>query len=130
MSVFYNMKKIILSSLPKTWIFDVDGTLVIHNGHLRPEGDSLLPGVKDFFDNVDDNDVIVLLTARTAEEIPELKRFLNENGIRYNEIIPNMPTGERILINDCKPSGLKTAYAINKTRDSGLEFSVEIDESL
>ena len=29
-----------------------------------------------------------------------------------------MPYGERILINDKKPSGLRTSIAINKERDS------------
>ena len=31
-----------------------------------------------------------------------------------------MPNGERILVNDIKPSGLKTAYSYNLTRDTGL----------
>ena len=26
-------KKLILSTLPKTWIFDLDGTIVRHNGY-------------------------------------------------------------------------------------------------
>ena len=41
-----------------------------------------------------------------------------------------MPLGERILINDEKPSGLKTAFAINKKRDSALNIAYKINESL
>jgi len=47
------------------------------------------------------------------------KCFL-ENGIEYDKIIYDMPNGERILVNDIKPSGLKTAYSYNLTRDTGL----------
>ena len=35
-----------LSTLPKTWLFDIDGTLVKHNGY-KEGGDVLLPGVRE-----------------------------------------------------------------------------------
>ena len=75
-----------LSTLPKTWVFDVDGTLVIHNGHLRPQGDELLPGVKEFFASLPAQDAVVLLTARKKELGPALEAFLTANGIRYDAI--------------------------------------------
>ena len=56
-----------MSTLPKTWVLDVDGTIVVHNGHLRPVGDELLPGVKEFFASLPPQDVVVLLTARKKE---------------------------------------------------------------
>ena len=37
-----------LKDLPKGWILDLDGTLVVHNGYKTGE-DTILPGVKDFF---------------------------------------------------------------------------------
>ena len=37
-----------LSSLPHTWILDLDGTLVEHNGYKIYGKDRLLPGVRDF----------------------------------------------------------------------------------
>ena len=43
--------------------------------------------------------------------------FLKENGIRYNEIIFNIPMGERIVVNDRKPSGIDMAFAVNSDRD-------------
>ena len=43
------MDRSIFSNLNKTWIFDLDGTLVIHNGYKCGE-DTLLPGIKEFFD--------------------------------------------------------------------------------
>ena len=106
-----------LSKLNKTWIFDVDGTLVIHNGY-KNGSDKLLEGVKETFDKIDKDDKIILLTSREEKYIPALKKFLKENNIRYDYIIPNLPYGERILINDNKPSGLLCAYAINKKRET------------
>lgn len=119
-----------LSTLPKTWVFDVDGTLVIHNGHLRPQGDELLPGVKEFFASLPAQDAVVLLTARKKELGPALEAFLTANGIRYDAILYGMPAGERILVNDCKPSGLLTAVAVNKKRDDELSIHTVLDESL
>lgn len=119
-----------LSTLSKTWVFDVDGTLVIHNGHLRPQGDELLPGVKEFFASLPAQDAVVLLTARKKELGPALEAFLTANGIRYDAILYGMPAGERILVNDCKPSGLLTAVAVNKKRDDELSIHTVLDESL
>lgn len=122
--------KLILSPLPKTWVFDVDGTIVKHNGHLTQEGDQLLPGVKEFFEHIPATDVIVLMTARKAAEQDALKSFLAKNHIRFDYLLSDMPQGERILVNDRKPSGLQTAYAVNKDRDQALNLSFEIDESI
>lgn len=118
-----------LSPLPKTWIFDVDGTLVIHNGHLKG-CDILLPGVKEAFHKIPVTDKIILMTARGEEHKEALQKFLLENDIRFDTILFGMPTGERILVNDRKPSGLVTAVAINKNRDSKLELDFVINEDL
>lgn len=122
--------KLTLSPLPKTWIFDVDGTIVKHNGHLTMEGDQLLPGVKELFERIPETDVIVLMTARKLEFQESLKEFLKQHKIRFDYLLPNMPQGERILINDRKPSGLIMAFAVNKDRDQPLELQFEIDNSL
>ncbi len=119
-----------LSPLNKTWIFDVDGTIVKHNGYLTDGFDTLLDGVVDLFKNLPKEDKIILLTAREKEHLNDLKNFLKENNIRYDYLLTDMPTGERILINDKKPSGLKTAYAINKKRNCALDIRYEINEDL
>lgn len=123
------MENLKLSSLPKTWIFDLDGTILVHNGY-KNGGDRILPGVKEFFDKIPETDHILILTARKEEVLESSIKFLKDNGIRYNEILADIPFGERILLNDMKDSGLKTAYAINLKRDEGLDFSVEVDENL
>ena len=123
------MEDLKLSSLPKTWIFDLDGTILVHNGY-KNGGDRILPGVKEFFDKIPETDHILILTARKEEVLESTIEFLKDNGIRYNNILADIPFGERILLNDMKGSGLKTAYAVNLKRDEGLNFSVYIDEDL
>ena len=107
----------ILSTLSKTWIFDLDGTLVKHNGHKTEEGDSLLPGVKEYLDAIPVDDKIIIFTAREEKYRDLTCRFLNKKEIRYDKICFGMPRGERIVVNDRKPSGLDMSVAINLDRD-------------
>ena len=123
-------KKLRLSSLRKTWILDFDGTLVVHNGYKTGE-DQWLPGALEFLKSIPETDYILLLTAREKEARKKTEDFLNRSGVRYNDLKFEMPMGERILMNDDKPSGLQMAYAIGWKRNEGLEgLSVIIDESL
>lgn len=108
---------LILSTLPKTWIFDIDGTIVKHNGYKIDGYDTLLPGAKEYIDSIPPEDKIIILTSRVEEYRQMTLDFLKENNIRYDEILFNMPMGERILVNDRKPSGLEMSVAINIDRD-------------
>lgn len=118
-----------LSPLPKTWLLDVDGTIVKHNGY-KTGGDVLLDGVKEFFARIAAEDKVIFLTARPVEEKENLENFLRENGLRHDLILFDIPVGERILVNDRKPSGLATAYAVNKDRDTALKMDFSINEKL
>lgn len=118
-----------LSSLPKTWIIDLDGTILKHNGYKEGK-DELLKGVKEFFDIIPNEDTIIILTSRETKYADQTIKFLKQNKIRYDHIIFNIPFGERILINDKKESGLITAYAINKERNSPFDINFDIDEDL
>ena len=110
-------KSVVMSTLPKTWIFDLDGTLLKHNGYKLDGYDTVLLGVKEYLGSIPDEDHIVILTSRTDEYREMTINFLRDNGIRYNEIIFNIPYGERIVVNDRKPSGLDMACAVNLDRD-------------
>ena len=110
-------KEIILSNLGHTWIFDLDGTLVKHNGYLTAEGDTMLDGAAEFLASLPDKDMIILVTARPSEFRDATEKFLAKNNIRYDHIIFDAPVGERIIVNDNKPGGLVTALAIERTRD-------------
>lgn len=119
-----------MSVLPKTWIFDLDGTILEHNGYLHGE-DKLLPGVKTFWEQIPETDFILILTSRKTEEKCRTENFLNNNQIRFNQIIYDIPMGERILINDDKPSGLPMAFSVRPKRNEGLsDLMIYMDESL
>jgi hypothetical protein len=109
-----------LSSLPHTWIIDIDGTILKHNGH-KEHGDQLLAGVKEFWQRIPVEDMIILMSAREELYEEATLDFLRSNSLRYDQVIFGLPKGERILINDVKPSGLDTALAINVRRDEGLD---------
>ena len=119
-----------LSALPKTWILDLDGTLVKHNGYKTEQGDVLLPGAREFLNQLGEDDLVVIITSRPEEHRGQTETFLREQGIRFDYIIWGAPCGERILLNDSKPSGLKTAYAVNCTRDHFEGLECFIDETL
>ena len=118
------------SPLAKKWILDIDGTIVKHNGYKIDGYDTLLEGVKEFFSDLPEDDKVILLTARKGEYLDNLKEFLKCNNIRYDYLISDMPFGERILINDRKPSGLNTAYSVNKNRDYKFSIDYKINEEI
>ena len=109
-----------LENLPKTWFFDLDGTLVVHNGFVNGD-DILLPNVLEFFEqNVKENDIVVITTARKEKHKETVISFLNKNKIKFNHIIFNLTVGVRVLVNDKKPDGSLTAYSINLDRNKGF----------
>lgn len=108
---------LILSTLPKTWIFDLDGTLLKHNGYKIDGTDTLFQEAKEYLDGIPSEDKIIIVTSRTEEYRKMTLDFLKENGIRYDAILFDMPMGERIVVNDRKPSGLDMAVAMNIDRD-------------
>jgi hypothetical protein len=116
-----------LSALGKTWLIDLDGTVLAHNAHLTgPE--RLLPGVRELWAKFGPEDHVIILTARDPQYEPATRAFFEEQGLRFDKMIFGLPTGERVLINDKKPFGLHTAIAVNVTRDGGLcGLGIKID---
>ena len=110
-------EKLILSTLPKTWIFDLDGTVLKHNGYKLNGKDTILAGAVEFLRDLPAEDKIVIFTSRTDEYRQMTLSFLEESGIRFDEILFNMPMGERIGVNDRKPSGINMSVAVNMDRD-------------
>jgi len=119
-----------LSPLAHTWILDLDGTIVKHNGYKTDGHDTLLDGALEFLRNIPEGDMVVFITSRMDEYKEITESFLTEHGIRYNHIIYNAPYGERVLINDRKPSGLNTAIAVSLERDTPQKIMIEVDGSL
>ena len=118
------MQELILSTLGHTWIFDLDGTIVRHNGYQTDGFDTLLPGVKEFFAKIPPEDMIMIVTSRTEDYRELTEEFLLAQGIRYDCIVFGAPYGERILVNDTKPSGLKTSISLNVKRDQWEDIQV------
>ena len=63
---------------------------------------------------------IILTTARreSLRKTTELQLFLV--GIPYDQLVMGLSKGNRIVINDRRPNGNDTAFAINIDRDHGL----------
>lgn len=124
------MKDLVLSTLGHTWILDLDGTIVKHNGYKLDGVDSFLPGANEFLSSIPNKDMIIFLTSRKEEYRSATEGFLKENNIRYDHIIFGAPYGERVLINDDKPSGLKMGLALNPKRDEFVFYNIIEDEGI
>lgn len=122
--------KIILSTLAHTWILDLDGTIVRHNGYKIYGKDEFLNGAMDFLKKLPDKDMIIFLTSRKEKYREMTERFLKENQIRYDYIIFEVPYGERILMNDNKESGLAMSIGICTKRDEWVEIEIFQDDRI
>lgn len=120
---------LVLSPLGHTWILDLDGTIVKHNGYKIDGVDTFLPGAKEFLNQIPEEDMIVFLTSRTDEYKETTLKFLSDNHVKYHHIIFNAPYGERILVNDDKPSGLHCSLAVNLERNRLTIGKIIIDNS-
>ena len=99
----------------KTYFIDIDGTIFKHDTN------ELLDGAKKFLDNIYENDdMIILTTARHDIESKSTEEALAKNGIEYDMILYNLGNDERILINDTKVTGKQTAFSLNVKRNEGL----------
>jgi len=121
---------LVLSNLGHTWILDLDGTIVKHNGYKIYGQDSFLDGVLEFLKGIPDKDMIIFLTSRTDKYKEITVNFLKDNNVRYDYIIFNAPYGERVLINDDKPSGLKMSIGVCGKRDCFPVEKIIEDEKL
>ena len=124
------MADIVLSTLGHTWILDLDGTIVKHNGYLIDGEDTFLPGAEAFLKGIPSQDMVIFVTSRKEEYRGLTEDFLIRHGIRYNHIIFEAPYGERILVNDAKPSGLKMAISINVSRNQDFDVDLKIDPKM
>ena len=126
-------------SLNKTWFIDIDGTIVNHMsnqeldqaiGSMGEESHLLEKTIDkslEFMNSIPSEDTVVLTTARDTRHKQHTLKMLEHFGIRYDEIMFDLRSGPRYLINDIKPVGtagnakpLNTAHAINVERDKGI----------
>lgn len=119
-----------LSTLGHTWLLDLDGTIVVHNGYKLYGEDRFLDGAEAFLKSIPEEDMVIFITSRERKYKEITESFLINHSIRFNYIIYGAPYGERILLNDDKPSGLKMGYAISQIRDKELALSISIDPTI
>ena len=62
-------KTLAMSALGKTWILDLDGTIVKHNGYKIDGHDTLLEGAKEFLGTIGESDMVVFVTSRTERDL-------------------------------------------------------------
>lgn len=122
--------ELVLSTLGHTWILDLDGSIVYHNGYKTSEGDAFLPGAEAFLKAIPPEDMVIFLTSRKEKCRAQTTAFLAKHDIRYNTIIFDAPYGERIVWNDRKPSGLCMSIAVDTERDVFPEIRIRLEEQL
>ena len=117
---------------PKTIFCDIDGTLVEHSDPCQTAFPKhtlkLIDGTHKKLLEWDRRGYnIVLTTGRREGSRKETEKQLSQAGIIYDKLIMGIGGGPRVLINDCKPDGTKTAHAITVNRDEGLS-SVTVED--
>ena len=125
--------KLTISNLPHTWFIDLDGTIFKHNHYKKYEKDIFCnSNVKKFFHNLPSDDYIVFTTSRSKEFSALCEESIEKLLIirqKYT-VIYDLPHGERILLNDKKPSGLITAISIPIERDQFPLIKIDIDNQI
>jgi len=109
------------TNLGHTWFFDLDGTILDHDGLWNRGKDRILPGVRELWDTIPQDDMIIITTARKEMWREDTEQVLKENKLRYDLIVFGLRHGERIIVNDKKPGGLQTAIAWNVKRNAGFK---------
>jgi hydroxymethylpyrimidine pyrophosphatase-like HAD family hydrolase len=114
-----------MDTRPKTIICDIDGTLVKHEIPAKNTSSNkqleLLPGTVEKLSEWDAKGYnIILITGRRESMRAATEKQLAELGIFYDQLIMGMGGGPRIVINDNKPNGQETAFAINIKRNKGI----------
>lgn len=110
--------------MSKTIFCDIDGTLLNHVGALHKINyqQQVLPGVLDKIDEWVRKSYRIILTTARPESMRSLTEFqLRDLGVTYHDLIMNLPTGPRYVINDNYANGDVRAFGIPVTRNEGLE---------
>ena len=64
---------------------------------------------------------IILTTGRKESLRKTTEEQLSRIGIFYDKLVMGIGGGDRIVVNDNKPDGRQTAFAINLERDKGIK---------
>ena len=113
-----------MNNKQKTIFLDIDGTLFQHKGTLdrmlTEEPVVLNCVIEQFVKWRTAGHYIVLTTARAEGTRSATEAQLLNNGVFFDQLIMGLTNGPRVLINDTKPDGTKTASSHSISRDEGL----------
>ena len=115
-----------MDTRPKTIICDIDGTLVEHHNPYvvcQPTHHmTLLDGtIEKLLEWERKGYNIILLSGRKESMRLVTENQLQQIGIFYDKLIMGVGGGVRYLINDNKPDGNESAFAINVERNKGIK---------
>jgi uncharacterized HAD superfamily protein len=111
----------------QTYFIDIDGTIVPHLSNTYLDEvvqnniiieENLLPGVKEFWNKLDESDKVIFTTARTEKHRVLTEHTLKRHQLRYDVLLMDLPSGPRVLINDYVDE--HKAFAVNVKRDQGF----------
>ncbi len=109
---------------PATIFCDIDGTILEHAGlvsDIQKKYQKICPAVLEKFNQWESQGFKIILTTGRPESMRSFtERQLSIRGLFWDQLIMGLGGGIRYLINDRKPDGTDTAFAINLDRDKGL----------
>lgn len=105
----------------ETILVDIDGCLVKHNYNPAEIPDVLIESTYNWLRaKKDKGAIIVATTARSKDQVGNLIGWLPELAEVIDDVLCNLGTGRRYLINDKKPGMPSKAIALNLIRDQGF----------
>lgn len=108
----------------KTLFIDIDGTILRHQGtfsEISMKEANLLPDARERLNEWCSKEYKIILTTGRRESMRKTTELqLDRLGVPYDQLVMGLSKGNRIVINDRRPSGDDTAFAININRDYGL----------
>lgn len=122
--------KIIMVKI-KTYFIDIDGTIFPHmtaeeldDVYKTNHETHILPGVEEYWETFNEDDVIIISTARPGKYRHYTERNLRLYNLRFDYLLMDIGTGPRILINDVTDKEPIKAIAYNIPRDGGLKHLI------
>jgi hypothetical protein len=109
-----------------TVFLDIDGCIFKHPGNYTKiftdtNANQILPGVRlQFLEWEREGTYIVLVTGRKECLRKITEEQLLSHGLFWDVLLMGLNNGPRTVINDRKPNGDTTAYAINLNRNEGF----------
>jgi len=106
-----------------TLFCDIDGTIFEYRkfGTYFTTKPNIIKNIKEKINQAYLNQhCVVLTTARPEELREETIKELQENDIKYHQLIMGIERGTRILINDKEDENVDRAYGINVKRNQGF----------